>query len=184
MRERVHAEEGLVNRLVLKDHKAWKELYDSYSAYLTSVCRRYVRCQDTVRDVLQEAFVQMFKSISAFEYRGSGSLKAWIHRITVNECLRHLRARRGLYFPELPEELAEEEPEVSAVPEEVLLEMISSLPEGYRVVFNLYVLEGRSHGEIAALLHISEGTSASQFHRAKKILAQKIIRYQNTFTHE
>lgn len=173
-------EEGLVKRLVVKDHKAWKELYDSYSGYLTSICRRYLRSQEDVRDVLQNAFIQMFNAIGTFEYRGAGSLKAWIHRLTVNEALRLIRSQKALFFPELPEDLAEEEeePEVAEVPEEVILDMIASLPEGYRLVFNLYVLEKKSHKDIAALLQISEGTSASQFHRAKKLLAQKINRYQ------
>jgi RNA polymerase sigma factor (sigma-70 family) len=186
MRERGNPEEGLVSRLVLKDHKAWKELYDSYSGYLTSICRRYLRSQEDVRDVLQNAFVQMFKSIGAFEYRGAGSLKAWMHRLTVNEALKLIRSQKALFFPELPEDLAEEEeePAENELPEEVLLDMIASLPEGYRLVFNLYVLEEKTHKEIAKLLHITEGTSASQFHRAKKLLAQKINRYILTLTHE
>lgn len=179
-------EEGLVKRLVVKDHKAWKELYDSYSGYLTSVCRRYLKSQEDIRDVLQNAFVQMFNAISSFEYRGPGSLKAWMHRLTVNEALRLLRRQPALFFPELPEDIAaeEEEPAVDEVPEEVILGMIASLPEGYRLVFNLYVMEKKSHKEIAGLLQISEGTSASQFHRAKKLLAQKINRYQPSLTHE
>src|SRR5690606_6470510 len=109
------------------------------SGYLTSICRRYLRSQEDVRDVLQNAFVQMFKSIGSFEYRGAGSLKAWMHRLTVNEALKLIRSQKALFFPELPEDLAEEEeePAENELPEEVLLDMIASLPEGYRLVFNL-----------------------------------------------
>ena len=168
----------LVKRLVIKEQIAWKELYNSYSRELTSVCRRYLKGQDDIHDVLQNGFIKMFHNIDSFKYMGPGSLKAWIMRIIINEVLQYIRKFSKMEFSVADEELTildnDEEPELTDFSMEDLLTMIRSLPDGYRIVFNLYVFESKSHREIAELLSISEGSSASQLHKAKRKLVHQI----------
>ena len=144
-----------------------RALYDSQVQYLSAVCRRYLTDEDDVKDVLQESFVKIFSSLRKFSWRGEGSLRAWMKRIVVNEALMVLR--RASRLDTVPvsdssaESVGEEEPQTDGIPMAVLQKMIRELPDGYRTVFNLYVLEGMSHKEIASLLGISEGASYSQF---------------------
>ena len=143
-----------------------------------SVGLRYVPDRDDVLDILQDSFVKVFQRINEFEYRGEGSLKSWIARITANEALGLLRQRKRMTFTDqLPEALTDDDPGIDRVSDEALNEMIGCLPDGYRVVLNLYVFAGMSHKEIAAELGISPGTSASQFFHAKKMLAKMINDY-------
>lgn len=175
-------EQILINRLLIKEEAAWKELFGIYSGSLSGVCSRYIAEKDDVRDILQNSFIKMFRSIDTFEYRGEGSLKAWMMRIAMNESLKHIRQNSGFQttawtsdFPDTPEE---EEPDLEEVPQTEVMEMIKALPDGYRTVFNLYVFEKKSHKEIAELLGIAENSSASQFHRAKGLLVQKIKEFK------
>lgn len=167
-------------RLRQGDHTALRAVYDAYARYLTAVCARYIADDDEVKDVLQEAFIHIHDAAKSFEYRGSGSFKAWLTRIVVNQALKHLRDCKAVFVPLSPqqEDLADEDPDTDQVPVEVIHSMIRELPDGYRAVFNLYVLEQRSHKEIAALLGITESTSASQLHRAKALLASRINKYR------
>lgn len=154
-------------------------LYDRYIGYLTAVCSRYVVDSAAVKDILQDAFVKVFSKLDGFEYRGEGSLKAWMSRIVVNDSLKNLRGEGRLkYVDELPDTEGEGEIEgMPEVPVRELAEMIKSLPDGYRTVFNLFVFEKKSHREIAGLLGIKEDSSASQFFRARAMLAKKIKDY-------
>lgn len=175
-------EQILVNRLLQKEEAAWKELFGAYSGSLTYVCSRYVIDKEDVHDVLQNSFIQMFRSISSFEYRGNGSLKAWITRIVVNESLKHIKQNPELKTVsedfEIPDEQNDEEPNFEEISQQTIMKMIRLLPEGYRAVFNLYVFEEKSHKEIAEILGIAENSSASQLHRAKSMLARKIKEYK------
>jgi len=156
-----------------------RELYDRYAGYLTAVANRYLADLDKVKDVLQEAFINIFRRFDSFQYRGEGSLQAWMTRIVVNGALHELRGRQIVQPVEtLPDPLPEEDPEVDDIPLEVLQGMIEQLPDGYRTVFNLYVFEQKSHKEIAAMLGIKENSSASQYLRAKAILAREIKEYR------
>lgn len=164
-------------------HAAMKELYDEWSGYLFALCLRYIPDRETASDILQDSFVKIFTNAGSFSYKGPGSLKAWISRVTVNEALQYLRKRKSgemlEYKDNLPE-VSEDEPEdndIGAIPAGELQKMIEELPEGYRTIFNLFVFEEMSHKEIAAALGISESTSASQYHRARKLLAKKIKEY-------
>lgn len=160
------------------DKAAMRQLYDRHIRYLTAVAQRYLG-YDAVRDVLQESFLKIFSSIDRFEYRSEGGLRAWMARIVVTESLKHLR-REGPPMQSLdavPLAEVEEEP-TEGIPIEVLHRMIRELPAGYRAVFNLYVVEGRSHREIASMLGIGESSSASQLHRAKSLLARNIKEYK------
>lgn len=178
----LNKEQILIDRLLLKEEAAWKELFEVYSGNLTYICSRYIIDRDNVHDVLQNSFIKMFRSIESFQYRGNGSLRAWMSKIVVNESLTFLKKnsdfKNCIDDSELPDMTVEEEPDLQHIPEAVIMEMIRSLPEGYRTVFNLFVFEEKSHKEIAEIMGIAENSSASQFHRARAALAQKIMEYK------
>ncbi|MCM1080102.1 MAG: RNA polymerase sigma factor [Bacteroidales bacterium] len=170
-------EPELVRRMQSGDHEAMRTVYEMHAGYLAAVCSRYVVDGEDVRDVLQESFVRIFSGIGSFRPAEKGSLKSWMTRIVVNESLKFIRRRDVLGFAGAVEDIPDcpdTEPETEKVPFPLLLEMIRSLPAGYRTVFNLVVFERKSHKEVALMLGIKEGTSASQFHRAKAMLARKI----------
>lgn len=160
------------------DSNGIRSFYERYAGYLTAVCSRYVVDRSDVKDILQEAFVKIFQRLDQFEFRGEGSVKAWVTRIVVNDSLSFLRASSRLTFvDDLPDVPEDDEPSLPKVPPAVVQEMIKALPDGYRTVFNLYVFENKSHKEIASLLGIKEDSSASQFFRARATLAKNIKDY-------
>lgn len=163
----------------LGNNRARKELYERYAGRMLSVCLRYAGDRDTAQDLLHDGFLKIYASFDKFTWRGEGSLRAWMERVMVNIVLQFLRKsdvmNRSTGLDNLPEEY--EEPEVSTiemVPQNVLMQFISELSPGYRTVFNLYVLEEKSHKEISQVLGINEKSSASQLFRAKTVLAKKI----------
>ena len=150
-----------------------------YAGALTAVASRYLADKDQVKDVLQDAFIRIFDRFGSFRYRGEGSLRAWMSRIVANGALQVLRREdRLLPAREIPDTIPDEDPEVDNVPLDVLQDMISRLPDGYRTVFNLFVFEQMKHKEIASLLGIKENSSASQLLRAKALLAKEIKEYR------
>lgn len=167
------------------DARGQRELYERYAPYLTAVASRYLGGPDEVKDLLQDVFIKVFDRFGSFRYRGEGSLKAWLSRIVVNDSLQRLRkGERLLAVDNLPEPDADEDPDVDDVPLNVLQDMISGLPDGYRTVFNLYVFEQMRHKDIAALLGIKENSSASQLLRAKALLAKEIKDYRKRHDNE
>lgn len=177
-------EQELLKNILSGNTIAMKEFYTSYSGYFTTVCARYVFDKDDIKDVLQESFIKIFKAISNFEYKGIGSLRAWSSRIVVNESLKFIKTREKLALIntpvwDLPDTAEDEDPDFDEISTSVILEMIRSLPVGYRTVFNLYVFEKKSHKEIASILHITENTSASQLHRAKNFLIKQVGIYKS-----
>ena len=173
----------LATELRRGDTSALRRFYDLYAGRLAAVCSRYVADDDGAKDVFQEAMVKIVTNAHRFEYRGPGSLMAWAARIAANEAVSHLRSRRKDAFAELPVEgaaadMAAEEACVESIAPEAIHAMIRELPDGYRTVFNLYAIEGKSHREIARLLCIKEASSASQFLRARRMLARKIEEYR------
>ena len=172
------SEAELLNLVRSGDASGMRAFYERYVGYLTAVCSRYVPDRAAVKDILQEVFVKVFGKIGVFEFRGEGSLKAWLHRIVVNDSLKFLRANgRMKYVDDLPDVEDETMDSLPDVPVAVVAEMIKALPDGYRTVFNLFVFEKKSHREIAELLGIKEDSSASQFFRARAMLARKIKDY-------
>jgi len=165
------------------DAAAVRSLYDGNGQYLPAVCSRYINSSDDMKDVLQEALIKIFSSLGTFSYRGPGSLQGWMKRIVVNESLMFLRRERSseLVFSDekLPDLPLPKEADPDGIPVQELHKMISELPAGYRSVLNLYIFEEKSHREIAGMLGISENTSFSQYHKAKAMLAKKIIEYRN-----
>lgn len=185
MMDTKETEKELLTQIRRGDRQALHSLYSRYVGYAMAVGLRYVADRDEAQDVVQDSFVRVFSSISKFEYRGEGSLKYWVLRIVTNEALRYLKKRSRLSFiddvPNMPVDNAESDhdPDVQKIPPTVLNRLITELPIGYRLVLNLYVFEQKSHKEIAKELGIKEGTSASQYLRAKKLLARKIKEYLN-----
>ena len=175
----ISPDERELSRLVRsKDPDGIRCFYDRYAGYLTAVCSRYLTSEADVEDTLQESFLLMIDHMGRFEYRGAGSLKAWASRIVANQSLKLLRKNGRLTFVEdLPDLEEEEDFTLPDIPPGVIQEMIRSLPDGYRTVFNLFVFEKKSHKEIAALLGIKADTSASQFFRARAALVKKIKDY-------
>lgn len=163
---------------------AMDKFYQEYADYLTGVCARYISDEDTLKDVMQESLVKIFTQFHQFEYRGKGSLKAWITKVAVNEALTQLQKEKQTYIAlhgpdieNLPDEEGEE-PDTDGVDTGTLLAFVRKLPPGYRAVLNLFVVEGKSHKEIAEILQIQPGTSASQYLRAKRMLAEMIRTYK------
>ena len=134
-------------------------------------------------DLLHDAFIKIFESIQKFQYRGKGSLQAWMTKVTINVALEYLRleTRSGLSNPEDLDKISNySEPsteDVERIPHEILMQFISELPTGYRTIFNLYCVEEYSHKEIARMLGINEKSSSSQLFRAKTLLAKNITNY-------
>ena len=172
-------EQQIVNGVKNGDRKAMRAMYDLLAGYAMATAHRYLGDRDICKDVLQDAFLQAFTRIGDFSYRGEGSLRAWVTRIAANESINLLKRGQRITFlqtqdVEIPDD---EPPDINHVPPEVINRMIASLPPGYRVVFNLYVFEHKSHKEIAQLLGIKENSSASQLLRAKRLLAKMINQY-------
>lgn len=168
----------MVKAILEGEQGAGRRLYARYSGQLMTIALRYMGNGEDAADVLQDAFVKVLTNIDRFEFRGEGSLSAWMSRITVNEALNQLRHRAWLFHEELSDdEPPDEEADVALVPPEVLMRMVGDLPEGYRTVLNLFVFEQMPHREIARQLGIKESTSASQYLRAKRMLAHKIREY-------
>ncbi|TAE52096.1 MAG: sigma-70 family RNA polymerase sigma factor [Bacteroidetes bacterium] len=160
-----------------KAHKAaaQRELYERFASKMLAVCHRYAYSNAAAEDMLQEAFVKVFQKIGDYEDRGS--LEGWIRRIVVNTAIDHIRKERNLRHQEQIEAASQQE--VSAdvfetLETEYLFRIIRELPDGYRIVFNLYAIEGYSHAEIGAQLNITESTSRSQYARARALLMEKI----------
>lgn len=175
-------EQRLLEQVRKGSQAAMAGIYRQNARYLSAICSRYVANDEDVKDVLQEAFMRIFSSIGQFQYKGKGSLRAWMARIVLNESLTFLRRSSRMTFAELPSDnfdLADDEPPTNDLPSDVLHRLIRELPDGYRTVFNLYVVEERSHKEIAALLGIKPDTSASQLHKAKQMLATKVKQYKH-----
>lgn len=168
-------EEDLINACKRGDAHAQQRLFDLYSPRMYAVCRRYLRNPMQAEDALVMAFTKVFERINQF--RGEGSFEGWIRRITVNEALASLRKSRVMMI-ETDLDLADREPDYDRLSDhleaEDLLKIIEGLPPGYKVVFNLYAIDGYSHKEIAAQLGITENTSKSQLSRARAYL-QKIL---------
>lgn len=167
-------------RLVSRgEERGRRELYLRYAGKLTAVASRYITDSDTVKDVLQEAFIRIFERFDSFSYRGEGSLRAWLTRVVSNCALQTLRKENRLLVDrDIPDSIQDDDPDADDVPMDVLQNMIRRLPDGYRTVFNLYVFEQMPHKEIAGLLGIKENSSASQLLRAKALLAREIKEYR------
>ena len=175
-------EERWLRKALDGDNAATEWIYRRHVRYLSALCSRYITEDEDIKDVLQESFIKIFSSLDSFKYRGEGALKAWMAKITLNETLKFVRNNSRLTIDSIDDKnmnIADgDSMETEDIPTDVLHQFIRELPDGYRTVFNLYVIDDKSHKEIAQLLGIKENTSASQLHKAKLMLAQKIKHYR------
>ena len=161
---------------------AQTKVYQIFSDKLFAICLKYSRNYQDAEDTLQDSFLTIFKKIDT--YKNKGSFEGWLKRITINTALQKYREKTTLEIvEEVPDEEDQENEQAenlkdAALDVDVLLNLIQQLPDKYRLVFNLYVLDNYSHKEIAELLNISEGTSKSNLSRARAILKQKVVNYQ------
>lgn len=171
-------EQDIAERLSRGDSLAEKLLYETYASWLLGVCFRYVCDRSVAEDLLHDGFIQILTHIRQFRWQGEGSLKAWLFKVQQNTILMHLRKESQL-IETLPIDEVQvgeiPDPEtIRDIPHQVLLQLIAELPPGYRAVFNMYVIDGHSHKEIAQLLGIQEKSSSSQLLHAKRLLAARI----------
>lgn len=163
----------LIKKCKNRDVKSQSEIYHLFAGKLFALCLKYSKTREEAEDNLQEAFITIFKKIDQF--KSKGSFEGWMKRIVINTALQTYRQKNIL---NLVEENYPEEVEIEINEEDIslefLLKIIQELPERYRMVFNLYVLDGYSHKEISSLLGIAEGTSKSNLSRARLILKEKI----------
>lgn len=158
------------------DRRAQKALYETFSRKMMSVCLRYVSDWETARDLLQEGFVKVFTHIDS--YTGNGSFEGWIRKIFVNSALEYLRhadvLRESTDLDQTAEVAQTDSSPLSDISAAELMQLVQSLPTGFRTIFNLFAIEGYSHKEISERLHITESTSRSQYTRAKQLLQRKV----------
>lgn len=166
--------ETLVKECVSGNAKAQRMLFDRFSAKMLGVAIRYIKDKERAEDVLQDAFIKVFKNLKKFKH--DGSLEGWIRRIVVNTALDQLRKnkkRQGdLELDDSFVEITTNNFTEERLQAESLIKIVQQLPDGYRTVFNLFAIEGYSHKEIAKKLNISENTSKSQYSRAKTVLRE------------
>lgn len=179
----IRDEEKIASAVAAGDREAFRTLYDCTVRSLSTVCSRYISDTEDVHDVLQESYIDIFRSIGRFSWKGEGSLRAWMTRIVVNKSVDFLREQAKVQNTELTESLSADIPDSSEadaddIPMDTIVQMIRELPAGYRTVFNMFAVEHMPHKEIAQRLGITEKTSASQLHRAKALLAVKINEYR------
>ncbi|MDX5405090.1 MAG: RNA polymerase sigma factor [Bacteroidota bacterium] len=173
-------DQELIEGCRAKDRKAQHALFEKYGKLLYHICLQYTGDRDEAKDVLQDAFIKIFKNIEGFQQKGS--FEGWLKRITTHTAIDHFRKEGKMRMVEgvdrLEEEYEEEVEEITMTTD-AILNLVKRLPEKARIVFNLFVLENMTHKEIANTLEISEGTSKSQYNRARGLL-QKWINEEQT----
>ena len=177
MKSEIMTDEDLVKECVSGSSVAQKKFYDMFARKMMGVCLRYTNSYEEAQDVLQDAFVKIFKKLP--EFQSKGSLEGWIRRIMVNTALDAYRKAKkhqsNVDVDSVGYLLDSEDYTIENINAQDLLKIIQSIPEGYKVVFNLFAIEGYSHKEIADRLGVTESTSKSQYSRAKKMLRKILI---------
>ena len=170
--------EQLIEKCIRQDAKAQSQLYKQYASKLFSLCLKYSKNYAEAEDNLHDAFITVFSKID--QYKNKGSFEGWLKRIAINTSLQRYRENVGVF--DIVNEGNIEDVTVDINDESIgidfLLKIIQELPDRYRLVFNLYVLDGDSHVEISELINVSEGTSKSNLARARMILKEKIEDYK------
>ena len=162
----------------LKKQKEFEDqLYKKFAPTMFAICYRYAGNKDDAKDIFQDGFIKVYSQLKNFKTQGS--LEGWIKRIFINTALDFCKSKKYFQIELAEKDFKEEENndlnENLDIPKEKLFEMISNLPHGYRLVFNLYALENYAHKEIAEVLNIDIGTSKSQLYKARKILKTKVL---------
>ena len=152
-------------------------MYNRYAEDMMILCLRYINSPEDAKEAMMDGFLSFFKNIGGFEYRGEGSVKAWLKKITINHCLMRLRkahAPETAYEENVHDQAETDGAIFGRLAAKEILALLQALPDGYRTVFNLYVFEELGHREIGDLLGISENTSKSQLHRARAMMKAKL----------
>jgi RNA polymerase sigma-70 factor (ECF subfamily) len=171
-------EKELIELAIENNRHAQQRLYSKFSPKMLSVCRQYIKDVHKAEDVMITAFMKVFANLKNFEHKGN--FEGWIRRIMINECISYLRVQKKVKFIEDENYIEERYNNIeSQFSVEDIQFLIDSLPDGYKMVFNLYCIEGFKHQEIAAILGINEGTSKSQLSHARKMLQDTIIKLKN-----
>lgn len=166
-------EAGLIRQAAENNRHAQQQIYTAHAPKMLGVCRQYIKDLHLAEDVMITAFMKVFTGLKNFEHKGS--FEGWIRRIMVNECISYLRVQKKVGF--LEDEFYVEDTHnniESGLSVEDIQTLIDALPEGYKMVFNLYCIEGYKHQEIATMLGIREGTSKSQLSHARKMLQEQV----------
>lgn len=174
----IFSESDLIEGCLRGDRKMQYGLYQQFAPKMYGVCLRYAGNAEEAEDILQEGFIKIFNKIGS--YRGDGSFEGWIRRIFVNTAIEHFRKKTYLQPITEVEENTMEGKYLSVLDnlaEKDIIQLVQQLSPGYRTVFNMYVVEGYTHKQIAEALGISEGTSKSQLSRAKQILQDMVKRF-------
>lgn len=161
------------------DRRAQKELFNRTAQTMLGLCYRYAKNTEDAEDILQNGYIKVFKNLHSFKQ--NGSFEGWIKKIMINTAITYYRQSKNdpytTDYTEIENSMSSNDFSIIQTMEyQELLELVQSLPEKYRLVFNLYLIEGYSHQEIADLLEISENTSKSQLFRAREILKNKILK--------
>jgi RNA polymerase sigma factor (sigma-70 family) len=170
-------EKSLVEACIRNNREAQRQFYELYAGKLFALALRYTKNKEDAQDVLQEAFIKIFSKLSSFNFEGS--LEGWLKRVVVNTALKSLEKSNNMKFSDLPEYEydawnADSNLGLENLSFKSLLNVVNSLPDGCKTIFNLYAIEGYKHQEIAEMLNISLGTSKSQYSRAKELLIEKL----------
>lgn len=173
--------EKIIQGCLRGDRISQKQLFDRYSGKMLAVCMRYARHRMEAEDLLQDGFIKVFTNLN--QYKWEGPFEQWVRKIMINNAIKNCNKKSFQNEYNAGDDLPDsaEEPEaIDQMAESELLKMINELPEGYRLVFNLYAIEGFSHKEISESLQIEESTSRSQLVKARKALQEKLLKYQKT----
>lgn len=171
-------ERQIINGCCKRDKKAQKALFERYKSILLGVCIRYSDRREEAEDILQDGFVKIFLNIQ--DFAGTGSFINWMKKIMINTAITHYhRNLKHQYHQDIDDiretEIEGSEFEMAEFTRQELLDVITNLPEGYRMVFNLYAIEGYKHKEIAQMLEIDVNTSKSQYSRARSLIRKKLF---------
>jgi RNA polymerase sigma-70 factor (ECF subfamily) len=170
-------EPEIISGCIRKEPSAQRYLFDRYYRRSFHVAMRYLANHHDTEDVVSISFTRIFKNIHQFEFRGEGSLQKWVTTIVINEAIRFLKNKKALLFQEDEEILSLNIPMVDSsdiLDMEKVLQVLEQMPKGYRTVFNLYVMEGYAHKEIAEMLQINENTSKSQLSKARSYMIRNL----------
>ncbi len=171
----LHKEEKeLIELAVGNNRHAQHQIYSKFSPKMLSICRQYIKDIPQAEDIMISAFMKIFVNLKKFEHKGS--FEGWMRRIMINECISFLRVNKQVTYIEDQSYYNEPFSEINCeLTIEQIQNLIDDLPSGYKMIFNLYVIEGYKHKEIAEMLQINEGTSKSQLANARKMLQEKVI---------
>ncbi|MBA4152961.1 RNA polymerase sigma factor [Flavobacterium sp.] len=175
----LHQDEQTTIRMAIEQNRfAQQQIYAKFSPKMLSVCRQYIKDLQQAEDVMLTSFMKVFTNLKKFEHKGS--FEGWIRRIMINECVSFIRVQKQVKFIEEETFFEERHNDIeSKFSVDDIQFLIDGLPDGYRMIFNLYAIEGYKHQEIAVMLGINEGTSKSQLSHARKLLQEQITKLKN-----